>query len=100
MTGKKPTDNIFNEGLTLHKFAYMISPDHVTDIIDGELMNFHHEDEIAMKSRVAKAKKIEECLVLTVNIGVSCSVESPPDRMNIKTVVHELQHILDTIQNI
>ncbi|GKB24590.1 kinase-like domain-containing protein [Tanacetum coccineum] len=36
MTGKKPTDGMFNEGPSLHKFAYMALPDHVVDVIDND----------------------------------------------------------------
>ncbi|CAH1438670.1 unnamed protein product [Lactuca virosa] len=100
MTGKRPTDNIFNEGLTLHKFAQMALPDSVNDVIDDDLLKFFQEDAIATQSTLEYAKKIEECLASTVKIGVSCSVDSPPQRMNIANVVHELQHILDMLQNI
>ncbi|XP_071707216.1 uncharacterized protein [Rutidosis leptorrhynchoides] len=100
MTGKKPTDDTFKDGLSLHNFAYMALPDHVNDIIDGELLNLHHEDYVNARSRLSNAKIIEECIALTVKIGVSCSVDSPSQRMNIKNVVHELQHILDAIQRI
>ncbi|CAH1438698.1 unnamed protein product [Lactuca virosa] len=96
MTGKRPTDNIFNEGLSLHKFADMALPDHVIDVIDDDLLNLLQEDAIPM---IADVKKIEECMALTVKLGVSCSVDSPTQRMNIVNVVHELQHILDTLQN-
>ncbi|CAH1438705.1 unnamed protein product [Lactuca virosa] len=87
MTGKRPTDNIFNEGLTLHKFAYMALPNHVTDVIDDDLLKFLQEDAIPI---IADVKKIEECLASTVKLGVSCSVDSPTQRMNIGNVVHEL----------
>ncbi|KAI3721126.1 hypothetical protein L2E82_32130 [Cichorium intybus] len=100
MTGNRPTDNIFNEGLNLHKFASMALPDHVTDVIDDDLLNFLQEDAAAKQRTLANTKKIEECLASTLKIGVSCSMESPPQRMNIENVVHELQHILDTLQNI
>ncbi|XP_023757191.1 receptor kinase-like protein Xa21 [Lactuca sativa] len=99
MTGKKPTDNIFNEGLSLHKFADMALPDHVTDVIDDDLLNLLQEEVIATQCTEAKAKKIEECMALTVKIGVSCSMDSPPLRMNIENVVRDLQHILDMLQN-
>ncbi|GJZ02843.1 kinase-like domain-containing protein [Tanacetum coccineum] len=36
MTGRKPTDNMFNEGLSLYKFASMALPDHVIDVIDND----------------------------------------------------------------
>ncbi|GJY16014.1 leucine-rich repeat protein [Tanacetum coccineum] len=46
------------------------------------------------------AKKVEECLVATIKIGVSCSVDSPAERMKIEITVSELQRILDVLQNI
>ncbi|GJS58282.1 kinase-like domain-containing protein [Tanacetum coccineum] len=82
MTGKKPTDNMFSEGLSLHKFAYMALPDHVIDVIDN--------DAIVMQSTEANARKVEECLAATIKIGVSCSVDSPPQRMKIEIVIHEV----------
>ncbi|GKA08803.1 kinase-like domain-containing protein [Tanacetum coccineum] len=92
MTGKKPTDSMFNEALSLHKFAYMALPDHVTDVIDN--------DAIVLQSTEANAKKVEECLVATIEIGVSSSVDSPPQRMKMEIVVNELQRILEVLQNI
>ncbi|GKA72077.1 kinase-like domain-containing protein [Tanacetum coccineum] len=89
MTGKKPTDGMFNEGLSLHKFAYMALPDHVIDVIDN--------DAIVLQSTEENAKKVEECLIATIKIGVSCSLDSPPQRMKIEIVVTELQRILDMI---
>nr|QFE96887.1 receptor-like LRR kinase isoform 1 [Helianthus annuus] len=92
MTGKKPTDDIFNEDLRLHKFALMSLPDQVVNIID--------DGAIVEQSTEVKAKKMEECLVSTIHIGVSCSMDSPPQRMSMEHVVHELQHILDVLQSI
>ncbi|GJR46890.1 leucine-rich repeat protein [Tanacetum coccineum] len=87
MTGKKPTDGMFNEGLSLHKYACMALPDHVIDVIDN--------DAIVLQSTEANAKKVEECLAATIKIGISCSVDSPPQRMKTEVVVIELQRIMD-----
>ncbi|KAF5808835.1 putative protein kinase RLK-Pelle-LRR-XII-1 family [Helianthus annuus] len=94
MTGKHPTDDIFNEDLCLHKFASMALLDNVIDIIDVNILNLYQEynEENAMK--------IEECLTLTIKIGVACSVDSPTQRMDIKKVMRDLQQILDTLKNI
>nr|GFA38706.1 leucine-rich repeat protein [Tanacetum cinerariifolium] len=91
MTGKKPTDGMFNEGLSLslHKFAYMALPDHVIDVIDN--------DVIVLQSTKVNAKKVEECMAATIKIGVSCSVDFPPQRMKIEIVVNKLQRILDVL---
>ncbi|GKB38635.1 hypothetical protein Tco_0883577 [Tanacetum coccineum] len=89
MTRKKPTDDMFSDGLSLHKFAYMAYREHASLLIDG--------DAIVLQSTEANAKKVEECLVATIKIGVSCSVDSPPQRMKIEIVVNELQRILDVL---
>ncbi|GJV56883.1 leucine-rich repeat protein [Tanacetum coccineum] len=89
MTGKKPIDDMFNDGLSLHKFAYMALPDHVIDVIDN--------DAIELQSTEANAKKVEECLAATIKIGVSCSVDSPPQRMKIEIVVNELQRLSSSL---
>ncbi|GJQ99117.1 leucine-rich repeat protein [Tanacetum coccineum] len=64
-----------------------MTSNHVIDVID--------DDAIVLQSTEANAKKVEECLTATIKIGVSCSVDSPPQRMNIEIVVTELQRILD-----
>nr|GEW89641.1 leucine-rich repeat protein [Tanacetum cinerariifolium] len=92
MTEKKPTDDMFIQGLSIHKFASMALPDHVIDVID--------DDAIVLQNTEANAKKVEECLVATIKIGVSCSVDSPPQRMKIEIVVIELQRIRNVLQNI
>ncbi|GJZ81451.1 kinase-like domain-containing protein [Tanacetum coccineum] len=92
MTGKWPTDDMFKDGLSLHKFSYMAFPNHLIDVIN--------DDVIVLQSTKANAKKVEECLAATMKIGVSCSVDSPSQRMKIDTVVNELQRILDVLQNI
>ncbi|KAJ0564173.1 putative protein kinase RLK-Pelle-LRR-XII-1 family [Helianthus annuus] len=94
MTRKKPTDDIFNEGYSLHKFASMALPDHVTDVIDLNILNIYQG------VCEADAHKIEECLASTIKIGVSCSVDSPSLRMNMEKVVHELRRIQNTLPNI
>ncbi|KAL8210749.1 hypothetical protein R6Q57_005186 [Mikania cordata] len=97
MTGKNPTCGMFSEGLSIHKFVNMSLPDHVMDIIDGDLLNYHQDDANVTKNTGAKTKKLEECLASILKIGVSCSVDSYTQRMNIETVVNELQHVRENI---
>nr|GEW72096.1 protein kinase-like domain-containing protein [Tanacetum cinerariifolium] len=82
---------MFNEGLSLHKFAYMALRDHVIDVIDN--------DAILLQSTKANAKKVEECLIATFKIGVSCSMDYPPQRMKIEIVVIELQQIRLSVED-
>ncbi|KAJ0465977.1 putative protein kinase RLK-Pelle-LRR-XII-1 family [Helianthus annuus] len=100
MTRKRPTGDIFINGLSLHKFAHMALPDHVIDVIDSDILNFFQEDASGMQTKVPNAEKMEECLDLIVKIGVSCSVDSPTQQMHIESVVHEVKHILNMLQNV
>ncbi|XP_071734450.1 uncharacterized protein [Rutidosis leptorrhynchoides] len=93
MTGKNPTHDMFNDGLSLHKFVSMALVDHVViDVIDS--------DAITLQRTEADAMKLEECLVSTLKIGLFCSADSPTQRMKIENVVIELQHIKDALRNI
>ncbi|MFS7914208.1 putative protein kinase RLK-Pelle-LRR-XII-1 family [Helianthus anomalus] len=76
MTGKKHVDPIFEEGLTLHSYARnALADSSVLQILDPLLLN---EDVD------------EKGLITLVKIGVQCTLESPKDRMDIGTIVHEL----------
>ncbi|GJZ44439.1 kinase-like domain-containing protein [Tanacetum coccineum] len=68
MTGKQPTDDMFNEGLSIHKFASMALPDHIIDVID--------DDAIVFQSTEVNARKWKECLVVNYQDWLSCSVDS------------------------
>nr|GEY14034.1 leucine-rich repeat protein [Tanacetum cinerariifolium] len=46
---EKPTDDMFNEGLSIHKFASMALPDHVTDVIDDDAIMFQTYSECTSK---------------------------------------------------
>lgn len=61
-TRRRPTDNMFNDGLTLHEFAKMALPEGVIEIV---------EPSLSLEVRTANSwtrengrVKIEECLVL------------------------------------
>ena len=74
-------------------------PHSITNVIDDDLLNKLQEDATSKQFTLTNANKIEQCLASIVNIGLSCSVDSP-QRTNIANVVHELQHILGKLQNI
>ncbi|KAL8241394.1 hypothetical protein R6Q59_014748 [Mikania micrantha] len=60
----------------------------VTDIIDINLINVYQEPKVVKEIREETNMKtiIEECVASTVKIGVSCSMDSPTQRMDIKNV--------------
>ncbi|XP_077229940.1 receptor kinase-like protein Xa21 [Tasmannia lanceolata] len=96
-TGKRPTDNIFTDGLNLYQFAKMAFPDRVMEIADQQLLSevetiTNNNNEIHSNLR----NRIHDCLSSVFRIGVLCCTESPRERMGMGDVVRELHGIKDT----
>ncbi|PKI69219.1 hypothetical protein CRG98_010356 [Punica granatum] len=97
-TGKRPTDNMFGDGLNLHSFAKAALPEQVLQIIDpvllGESQNKDDSRGIRRSQRShERLLKIQECLVSIVEIGVVCSSEVLRDRMSMGDVAAALQAV-------
>ncbi|RWR91194.1 Protein kinase domain-containing protein [Cinnamomum micranthum f. kanehirae] len=89
-TGKRPTDDVFKDNLNLHQLARMAFPERVIEIIDQRLLlegNVNissNEDYNEMRSRM------HECLLSLVRISISCFVEAPKERSEMRDVMLEL----------
>ncbi|GAU15772.1 hypothetical protein TSUD_235880 [Trifolium subterraneum] len=84
LTGKRPTDEAFEDGQNLHNFVGNLFPDNLIKILDPNIVSRDVENnEILIPSA-------EECLVSLFKIGLVCSMESPKERMNIVDVNREL----------
>ena len=96
-TGKRPIDNIFKDNLSLHDFVTGALLEQVSNIVDPIII-WESEDmetrrnDTHIQNRIG-SPKIIECLILIFGIGVSCSMESPRERMNISDVVAQLHLI-------
>ncbi|KAI4351076.1 hypothetical protein L6164_005461 [Bauhinia variegata] len=75
--GRKPTDSMFSENLSLHKMCKMALPEGLTERVDPRLLVLSYDT-------------YREALVLLAKIGVSCSSELPSERTGIKDVIVEL----------
>nr|XP_043637880.1 probable LRR receptor-like serine/threonine-protein kinase At3g47570 [Erigeron canadensis] len=97
ITGKKPTDDIFHEGLNLHDYVMIALPHRLMEIIEPTLLstieeemegaNVNHEDEARQWER------LEESMILLAKVGLACSLEFPKGRMNSSKIIQELHHI-------
>ncbi|EOY33746.1 Leucine-rich repeat protein kinase family protein, putative [Theobroma cacao] len=99
-TSKRPTDDMFKDGLTLHHFAKLASPDQLHEVVDPLLLAGDNEEENASSSRNPsrahmRETKMKECLISILRVGIACSVESPKDRMDIVDAAKELHFIRD-----
>ncbi|KAL8161529.1 hypothetical protein V2J09_013018, partial [Rumex salicifolius] len=81
-TGKRPTHEMFIDGLSLHLYGKRaLEAGGVVDILD-------HLEMEPWRSARAMA-----CLASVIEIGVACSLESPTDRMDIRMVTDQLRRI-------
>lgn len=86
-TGKRPTDNAFEDALDLHSYASNALPERVDEVLDPILVQ---ECGSVVETEVDQGR---ECLVSIMRIGVACTIASPKDRMDIADVVKELELI-------
>ncbi|XP_071723391.1 uncharacterized protein [Rutidosis leptorrhynchoides] len=81
-TGKRPTSEMFKEGLNLRALVEAALPENVAKIADPVIVQ-----EISSFSRKTEAF---ESLISLLKIGIVCSAESTSARMNMIDVVAEL----------
>ena len=102
--GKRPTDDIFKNNLNLHDFVKGSLPERVINIVDPIIL-WEREDmetrtnDTHIQNRIG-SPQILECLILIFGIGVSCSMESPRERMNMIDVVAQLHLIREKLLRI
>ncbi|CAL5342772.1 unnamed protein product [Camellia sinensis] len=102
-TGKKPTDNMFNDSLNLHNFVNMVLPEEVVSIVDRTLVQQREMGKAStsinntQNQSSADTRKIHECLISILNIGIAYSQELPGDRLTINCVVTQLHVIKNNL---
>ncbi|XBI98430.1 hypothetical protein VPH35_018668 [Triticum aestivum] len=85
LTGKRPTDDMFVDGLSLCKFYESKFRDRVAEILDPHMAHEEHQG--------CAEGWIQRYIVPLVALGLSCTVESPKDRPGMKDVCAKLSDI-------
>ncbi|XP_047306670.1 putative receptor-like protein kinase At3g47110 [Impatiens glandulifera] len=83
LTGKRPTDLMFVNGLNIHNFVGQALAKNAVELV---------LDQAILKSDIVISQR-DNCLIALVKIGLACSEELPQNRMCMTDVVRELQHI-------
>ncbi|XP_022765022.1 putative receptor-like protein kinase At3g47110 [Durio zibethinus] len=90
ITGRRPTDDFFQDGLSLHHFCKKALPEGLKEILDFRLLEEIDQYRQRIRSQPNLEEQILECLVSFTKVGVACSAEVPGDRMSIKDAIIEL----------
>ncbi|XP_058762516.1 probable LRR receptor-like serine/threonine-protein kinase At3g47570 [Vicia villosa] len=94
LTGRRPTDETFEDGQNLHMFVKNSLPSNLIQILDSHLAPRNVEANIEEDGNSGNlTPTVEKCLVSLFQIGLACSLESPKERMNIVDVTRELSII-------
>ncbi|XP_028960772.1 receptor kinase-like protein Xa21 [Malus domestica] len=107
LTGKRPTYEMFKDGMDLHNFVSMALPGRVEDICDPLLVQIE-ESKSSTNPRSNRGnhtpndqrKRVVGCLTSIARVGVACSVAMPRERKDMSNVVSELSLIRDMLTGI
>ncbi|KAL5713736.1 hypothetical protein ACHQM5_015788 [Ranunculus cassubicifolius] len=84
VTGKRPTDPMFKDGVNLHDYSKQAISQEVIDIADMTMIS---------ETSLEDSGKTENLIRSLVKTGVACSAEVVNERIDIETVLKEL-HII------
>jgi len=97
-TGRRPTDPMFIGGLTLRQWVSQAFPGNLIDILDDKLLqdeegrlNFGNQTDTSLAS--SSTSRDNKFLVSIFELGLTCSSESPEQRMAMNNVVAKLEDI-------
>ena len=88
LTKKKPTHNMFVEGLNLQKWVGSSFPNRVTEVVDRSLLR---------TSAITEDDKELNCISHLINVGLLCTKDSPQERPTMIDIVPQLQNIIDIL---
>lgn len=95
ISGKRPTDSRFGQGLSLCEYIDLALQNLVMDIVDSRL-SLDLESDLQDIGHPSYERKID-CLVSVLRLGISCSQESPTSRMPTRDIIKELNAVRESL---
>ncbi|XP_020207358.1 probable LRR receptor-like serine/threonine-protein kinase At3g47570 [Cajanus cajan] len=92
LTGRRPIEEMFEDGQNLHNFVAISFLDNLLQILDPQLIPID-EAAILEGNNWSLDPNVEKCLVSLFRVGLACSMESPKERMDVVGVTGELNRI-------
>ncbi|TKW09048.1 hypothetical protein SEVIR_6G065850v4 [Setaria viridis] len=95
ITGNRPTDSRYRQGLDLREHVDLSLHDRTMDAVDTRLL-VDLENELHTIGDSSYNRKID-CIVSLLSLGVSCTQELPSQRMPTESIIKELLAIKDSL---
>jgi len=93
LTGNRPTDDMFEDGVVLRKFVEMAFPDRILEIVDPQVFLLEKGKGGSSLNRSTASELLQEFLLPMFAIGLWCCRETPSSRPQMTNVVTELHAI-------
>jgi hypothetical protein len=84
LTGKRPTDDMFNDGLSLYKFVEKSFPQNIDDILDPRIVPSYDGSVLNQENHPMVGTM--SCIIELVKLGLLCAAETPKDRPEMQDV--------------
>jgi hypothetical protein len=83
LTGKRPTDPMFENGLSIINFVERSFPDQILQVIDASV-----QDECKPASAI-----VHRCLLSLVEVALFCTRQFPSERMTMREAASRISEI-------
>jgi len=100
LTGKRPTDEMFKDGLSLYKFVETSFPEKICEILDPRITPYYgsrDEEEAASilldQENQQMAARTMSCIAALVKLGLLCAAETPKNRPAMQDIYIEVTAI-------
>jgi serine/threonine protein kinase len=90
LTGRRPTDPMFCDGLSIVNFVRSNFPDQILGTLDAFLVEEYQE---CSRANLEEENEIHQCLLSLVKVALSCASQSPSERRNMREAATELNAI-------
>ncbi|XP_060672458.1 probable LRR receptor-like serine/threonine-protein kinase At3g47570 isoform X2 [Ziziphus jujuba] len=96
-TGKCPIDKCFSGDLNLPRWVQSAFPENFMQVVDskllvGDVCNEERDDDDDDNLYVSPEIRVEYCLTTVIEIGLSCTRDSPDGRITIRLALQKLKN--------
>lgn len=93
ITGKRPTDPMFKDGLDIVNFVDSNFPHQKSQVIDTRLTE---ERMDSYQTNMTPENVVHQCLASLLQVALSCTRRLPSERMNTKEIANKIHAIKAT----
>uniref|UniRef100_J3KWH6 Receptor kinase-like protein Xa21 n=1 Tax=Oryza brachyantha TaxID=4533 RepID=J3KWH6_ORYBR len=93
-TGTSPTDDMFEDSLTLHEFVAAAFPERALEIADQTIWLHETNDTNVTDASITRGI-IQQCLLSVFGLGISCSKQQPRERTMLADAMSKIHAIKD-----